>query len=78
MYEIAGLIAPRPFLAIAGKKDMIFPINQVQYAFNKLQEVYNVTNLPSNCKLYIGEGGHRHYKSAALNFTEKHFSSIEN
>jgi len=78
MYEIAGLIAPRPFLAIAGKKDMIFPIDQVQYAFNKLQEVYNVTNLSNNCKLHIGEGGHRHYKSAALNFIEKHFSSIEN
>ncbi len=37
MYDIAGLIAPRPFCAIAGDQDEIFPIAEVRYAYQMLQ-----------------------------------------
>ena len=78
MYEVAGLIAPRPFSAIAGKEDGIFPIDQVKYAFEKLQKIYQVANAPNNCYLHIGEGGHRYYKAGAWDFVQKHFNQIEN
>ena len=78
MYEVAGLIAPRPFSAIAGREDGIFPIDQVKYAFEKLQKIYQVANAPDNCQLHIGEGGHRYYKAGAWGFVQKHFNQTEN
>ena len=77
MYEVAGLIAPRPFSAIAGKEDRIFPIDQVKYAFEKLQKIYQVASVPDNCQLHIGEGGHRYYKAGAWDFVRQHFNLLE-
>ena len=73
MYDVAGLIAPRPFSAIAGREDPIFPIEHVESAFEHLQQVYTVAGVPENCQLHIGEGGHRYYKAGAWHFIRKHF-----
>ena len=37
MYDVAGLIAPRPFCAIAGRGDGIFPIDHVEFAYERLK-----------------------------------------
>jgi len=74
MYEVAGLIAPRPFCAIAGKEDPIFPIEHVLEAFNKLKRIYEVAGFPDRCELFIGEGGHRYYKRGAWPFIRKWFN----
>ena len=74
MYDVAGLIAPRPFSAIAGKADPIFPITDVKSAFEQLQQIYTVAGVPENCQLHIGEGGHRYYKAGAWSFIRRHFS----
>ena len=76
MYDVAGLIAPRPFKAIAGKDDTIFPIEQVKYAFERLKEIYTVAGVPDNCQLYIGEFGHRYYKDGAWNFIRQQFEKL--
>ncbi|MBN2502548.1 MAG: acetylxylan esterase [Anaerolineales bacterium] len=68
MYDVAGLIAPRPFLAINGEHDDIFPIDAARFAFEKLQQVYAVAGVPQDCQHYIGAGGHRYYKAAAWSF----------
>jgi hypothetical protein len=73
MYDVAGLIAPRPFCAIAGREDTIFPIEHVKFAFERLKQIYTVAGAPDNCQLYIGEGGHRYYKAGAWPFIRKHF-----
>ena len=65
MYDVAGLIAPRPFNAISGRTDPIFPIDQVELAYGKLREVYEVDGVEEQCRLYIGDGGHRYYKDGA-------------
>jgi poly(3-hydroxybutyrate) depolymerase len=65
MYDVAGLIAPRPFCAIAGVEDPIFPISAVRLAYAKLQQVYEAAGKPDNCRLYEGNGGHRYYKEGA-------------
>lgn len=72
MYDVAGLIAPRPFLAIAGKDDEIFPIEHVRYAFARVQRVYAVAGVPDLCQLYVGDGGHRYYKSGSWPFIRTH------
>lgn len=73
MYDVAGLIAPRPFCAIAGKDDPIFPIDHVKFAYEKLKEIYTVAGVEELCELYIGDGGHRYYKTAAWKFVSRFF-----
>ncbi|MCY4402042.1 MAG: acetylxylan esterase [Candidatus Poribacteria bacterium] len=74
MYDVAGLIAPRPFCAISGKDDPIFPIGHVKLAYEKLKEIYTVAGVGDRCELYIGEGGHRYYKTGAWNFVRRFFA----
>jgi len=76
MYDVAGLIAPRPFCAIAGREDTIFPIEHVREAFNELKRIYEVAGFPDRCELFIGEGGHRYYKMGAWPFIRKWFTLI--
>jgi len=71
MADIAGLIAPRYFCALHGRKDDIFPIVETQKAFEHLQHIYTVAGYPDNCKLYIGNEGHRYYKEGAWSFLER-------
>ena len=73
MYDVAGLIAPRPFSAMAGREDGIFPIRHVEYAFERLKRIYTVTGVPDRCQLYIGDGGHRYYKDGAWPFLRQYF-----
>lgn len=73
MYDIAGLIAPRPFLAVAGDKDDIFPIDAVKKAYEKLCRVYEVAGVRDRCELYIGDGGHRYYKARVWEFIKEWF-----
>jgi len=74
MYDVAGLIAPRPFCAIAGKEDGIFPIDHVREAFSQLERLYEVAGVPDRCELFVGEGGHRYYAAGAWPFIRKWFA----
>jgi dienelactone hydrolase len=73
MWDMAGLIAPQPFCAIAGLHDDIFPIDQVRIAYANLQRIYAAAGAPQNCRLFVGEGGHRYYKAGAWPFIAQHF-----
>jgi hypothetical protein len=73
MYDIAGLVAPRPFLAIAGKEDPLFPIRHVREAFGRLKSVYEVMGVPERAELHEGQGGHRYYAAASWPFVRKWF-----
>ncbi len=73
MYDVAGLIAPRPFCAIAGRDDPIFPIEHVRFAYDRLKAIYAVAGAEDRCALSIGEGGHRFYKTPAWSFVRRHF-----
>ena len=42
MYDLVGLLAPRPLLVEAGSHDPIFPIDAVQASVARAQEVYGV------------------------------------
>ena len=75
MHDIAGLIAPRPFLAVAGRDDPIFPVAHTQAAFAQLAKIYAAASVPDRCELYVGDGGHRYYKERVWSFIAEGFGA---
>jgi dienelactone hydrolase len=65
MGDLAGLIAPRPLVVVAGRDDDIFPIGAVEETFETIRRVYRAAGAPDRCQLVIGEGGHRFYADQA-------------
>lgn len=78
MYDVAGLIAPRPFRAIAGNQDAIFPIAAVRESYAKLREIYRVAGVEDRCELYEGDGPHRYYSNGAWPFIRQWFDRLAN
>ncbi|TBL81810.1 alpha/beta hydrolase family protein [Paenibacillus thalictri] len=77
MYDVAGLIAPRPFLAVNGTDDPIFPIAGARESFRHIQSVYTHMGHPQHCEFYEGNGGHRYYKAPVWPFIRKHMTSLK-
>lgn len=71
MHDVAGLIAPRPFLAVNGVEDPIFPIDATRAAHERLREIYALLGAEDRCRLYEGDGGHRYYKQPVWPFVEQ-------
>ncbi len=65
MGDMAGLIAPRPLTVVAGREDGIFPIHAVEKTFERIQDIYDAAGAPDNCRLIVGDGGHRFYAPEA-------------
>jgi dienelactone hydrolase len=61
MEDLAGLIAPRNLIIVAGKEDPIFPIGGVRKAFRRSKDIYKKSGFSDRVKLIIGPGGHRFY-----------------
>lgn len=76
MWDVAGLIAPRPFLAVNGRDDRIFPLFATEYSYGRLKEIYDVFGAADDCQLSIGEGGHRYYKKDVWPFVRAAFENI--
>lgn len=58
MGDLAALIAPRPFRAIAGEIDHIFPIEGVRQEWKTVQRAYDMLGLSERCSLTVHPGGH--------------------
>lgn len=65
MGDLAGLIAPRPLIIVAGREDPIVPISAVQRTFETIQRIYTAAGAVDACQLVIGDGGHRFYADRA-------------
>jgi dienelactone hydrolase len=63
--DIAGLYAPRPLVIVAGRDDEIFPLPQVYEAYEQVKRIYIAAHAADNCRLIIGDGGHRFYAEPA-------------
>jgi fermentation-respiration switch protein FrsA (DUF1100 family) len=74
MDDVAGLIAPRPFLAVAGRLDPIFPYPAVQAAYDRLRRIYRAAGAEAWCRLRTGDGGHRYYKAGVWPFVREALS----
>lgn len=71
MYDIAGLIVPRPLFAESGTKDTIFPNKATKYAVRKAKEIYKVFGCPERLGLEIFEGEHTFHGEGAFKFLMK-------
>jgi dienelactone hydrolase len=65
MGDIAGLIAPRPLIVVAGREDNIFPIAGVEEAYATISSIYEAAIAKDNCELITGPAGHRFYADLA-------------
>ena len=70
-WDIAGLVAPRPFVAVNGVEDHIFPIEGARRAFEGLESIYEAADATDRCALYEGDGGHRYYPDGVWPFVER-------
>lgn len=65
MADVAGLIAPRPLVLVAGRRDPAFPIAATRRAFRALRSIYAAAGARDRCRLVVGSGGHRFYADRA-------------
>ena len=63
--DLAGLIAPRPLIIVAGETDPLFPLPGVKECFAEIQQIYKTQSAPEKVQLLIGNGGHRFYADLA-------------
>lgn len=61
MGDLACLIAPRPLIVVAGKEDNGFFIDGVKKAYDTIEKIYQKAGAEDNCRLVVGDGGHRFY-----------------
>nr|WP_272955945.1 alpha/beta hydrolase family protein [Actinopolymorpha rutila] len=63
--DVLGLFAPKPVVVVAGRDDPIFPLLGVRTAFDDLRRIYTASGADEQCRLVIGDGGHRFYEEKA-------------
>jgi len=68
IYDMAGLIAPRPMLIEAGSRDPIFPIDAVKESVARARAVYNVFGAQDAIETDYFEGRHQIGGARAYDF----------
>lgn len=74
-YDVAGLIAPRPFFAESGERDPIFPIAAAKESFSKVQTVYRAFGAENVTGHEIFDGEHVFHGVQGLPFLKKHLNA---
>ena len=72
VWDIAGLVAPRPLLVAAGECDPLFPIEGTRRAFDRIRDAYRGAGAPNASELSVGDGGHRYYPADVWPFVRDH------
>ncbi len=67
-YDVAGLIAPRPFFSEGGNHDPIFPVEATRESFARVKKVYEVFGAPDRAQQEIFEGKHVFHGARGLPF----------
>ena len=75
MYDVAGLIAPRPLFVESGDKDNIFPVQASRASFERVKKVYEVFGAPDLAAQEIFDGEHSFWGRGGLAFAEKHLKA---
>ncbi len=72
MYDVGGLIAPRPLFAESGEKDDIFPIAASRASFERVKKVYEVYDAAADCEQETFDAPHTFHGVKGLPFLAKH------
>jgi hypothetical protein len=68
MYDVAGLIAPRPLFSEGGDRDPIFPVDATRESFARVKKVYEVFGAPESVQQEIFSGVHEFHGVRGLPF----------
>ena len=63
--DVVGLTAPKPVVIVNGDADEIFPLDEADRQFRRLEAVYRAAGAAGNCVHAVGGGGHRFYAAEA-------------
>jgi len=72
MYDVAGLIAPRPLFVESGDKDDIFPVEASRASFEKVKQVYAVFGKAQLAEHEVFKGEHSFHGKLGLPFLAEH------
>jgi dienelactone hydrolase len=72
MYDVAGLIAPRPLFAESGERDDIFPIQASRESFARVKKVYELFGAGDDAQQETFDAAHSFYGVKGLPFLAKH------
>lgn len=61
-HDVAGLIAPRHLLAVHGREDPLFPLEEVERSAVDLRRIFAAAGVPEHFGHEYGDGGHRFYE----------------
>jgi dienelactone hydrolase len=75
MYDVAGLIAPRPLFVESGERDAIFPIAASRESFARVKKVYEVFDAPAVVQQETFDGPHSFWGVKGLPFLAQHLSA---
>jgi dienelactone hydrolase len=74
MYDVAGLIAPRPLFVESGEKDDIFPIAASRESFARVKKVYGVFDASGVVEQETFNGPHSFWGVKGVPFLAKHLA----
>lgn len=75
MYDIAGLIAPRPLIIESGRKDDIFPIEASAESFRKVSGIYNVFGAGNRVEHDVFDEAHSFWGKKGVPFLARHLTA---
>jgi dienelactone hydrolase len=75
MYDVAGLIAPRPLFVESGDKDNIFPIEASKASFERVKKVYETLGAADLAAQEVFAGEHAFWGRGGFAFVEKHLKA---
>ncbi len=72
--EMAGLIAPRPFMVERGHDDGVAPDEWVAHEFATVRRLYVRLGIPEKTEIEFFDGGHQINSKATFDFLHKHLN----
>lgn len=74
MYDVAGLIAPRPLFVESGERDNIFPIEASRASFARVKRIYEVFGAGEQAEQETFDDAHSFYGVKGLPFLARHLA----
>ncbi len=71
LYDVAGLIAPRPLFAESGDRDPIFPIAGSRESFSRVKKIYDVFGAGDRIEHHVFSGVHQFNGERGIPFLAK-------
>jgi len=74
MYDVAGLIAPRPLFVESGERDDIFPVKASIESFNNVREIYRTFDAADRIEQEVFPDEHSFWGKRGIPFLARHLN----